>query len=111
MISVVEEKLFVDRMKFASNRGFSFDVDDLRSIIFQIASDGRPTWNNRVPCDDTLRSFRARHPELKLRTYERKDAANFATENATHLQSLSSVLKAVERRNPGIFAAPRDLGM
>lgn len=103
VIAKVEEYMLVERMKFAGRRGFSFDTGDLRSMLSRIGSDGMKTWVNGVPCADTLRSFRALHPELEFRTYERKDAAKLAAEDPSHLVFFSDVLKEVENRNPGIF--------
>ncbi len=45
---------------FAANSVFAVGVDSLKSKMFEIASDERPTWTSGVASDAKLRLFRAR---------------------------------------------------
>ncbi len=56
-----EESMIAERLIFAAKRGFAVGEDTLKSLMSQIASDGRRRWKRGPPSDDAIRSFRARH--------------------------------------------------
>ncbi len=41
--------MIAERLIFAAKRGFAVGKDSLKSIMAQIASDGRPNWKRGVP--------------------------------------------------------------
>ncbi len=57
MLTAEEEAMIVERLIFGGERGFAVGKDALKSIMMQIVSDGRPSWKNRAPTDDTIRAF------------------------------------------------------
>ncbi len=63
MLAAKDEAMIVERFIFAGKRGFTAGKDALKSVLMQIASDGRPSWKNRAPTDDIIRAFRARQRE------------------------------------------------
>ncbi len=89
---------------FAAKRGFAVGKDTLKSILAQIASDGRPSWKNRTPCDAEIRYFRVRHRELAFWNSEDKDNAKFKGESYSHVDGFFKVLRDVEINNPGIIS-------
>lgn len=106
VLSSVEEEMIAARIIFSAKRGFAFAESDLRTVMTKIASDGRRTWENGAPSDEAIRSFRARHTDISLKTHLRKDSAKFRAEDPAHLLSYKSALKEVEMIHPGIFADP-----
>ncbi len=69
--------MIAERPIFAGKRGFAVGKDTLKSLMSQIASDGRPMWKNGIPLDDNIRAFRARHREITFRKAENKGKAKF----------------------------------
>eukprot|EP00171_Calliarthron_tuberculosum_P003025 IDg3025t1 len=106
VLSSLEEQMIVERMNFASRRGFAFDVDDLSMVMARIASDGRDSWKNGVPSSDVVRAFRAKHPDVCLRTHTRKDAAKLRAEDREHLRSYKEILQEVDKLHPGMLQDP-----
>ncbi len=104
VVTAEEEKMIAERLIFAAKRGYVAGKDSLKSIMGQIASDGRPTWRNGVSCDDAIQAFRARHRELTFRNSENKDKAKIREENCSHVEGFFKALKEVERSNPGILS-------
>lgn len=66
VLTVEEESTIVQRLVHAAKEGAPVRNDALKSMMIQVASDGRPAWKNGIPSDAALRSFRARHSELTV---------------------------------------------
>ncbi len=71
-----EEAMLTERLIYAGKRGFAAGKDTLKSLMSQIASDGRSSWKDGVPSEDATRAFRARHREITFRNAENKDRSN-----------------------------------
>ena len=103
VLTLEEENMIVKRITFAAERGFALTVPALKTIIAKIAAGGRPGWLSRLPCDDAVRSFRARHHEITFRNSENKDSAKLKGESFEHVLSYVTALKQVDTVHPGIF--------
>eukprot|EP00171_Calliarthron_tuberculosum_P021856 IDg21856t1 len=62
VISDEENLLIAGRIRYAASRGFAFDIDTLKSVMAQVAADGREGFRtvSGVPSDDAVRAWRAR---------------------------------------------------
>ena len=58
VLSIEEERIIVERLKFATSRGFAIDLEGLKSIMARVAADVCPGWKHGVSSDDAVRSFR-----------------------------------------------------
>ena len=47
VLSHGEERMIVERLKFAASRGSAIDADGIKHIMSRIASDGRKNWKER----------------------------------------------------------------
>lgn len=106
VLSVEEERMIVERMSFAARRGFAFDEEDLKTVMASIASDGRPTWKDGVRSPAAVRTFRAKNPEICLRTHTIKDAEKLRAEDPEHLGSYKTVLEEINNLHPGMLKDP-----
>lgn len=98
-----EEKMIVDRLVFAAQRGFAVGVAGLKYVMSQIAADGRPGWKRGVPSDDAIRSFRARNRDIALRTTENKASVKLKGEQYHHVEGYFRELHRINNRFPGIL--------
>ncbi len=73
VLAAEEEAMIFESLIFAGKRVFAVRKDALKSIIMQIDWNGRLSWKNRAPADDTIRAFRAQHRELTFWKSEWKD--------------------------------------
>ncbi len=99
-----EEAMLTERLIYAEKRGFAVGKDTLKSFMSQIASGGRPSWKDRVPSEDAIRAFRARHREITFKNAEKKDRSKFRGESFDHVERFLKMLKDVEKSNPGILS-------
>ncbi len=67
-----EEEMLTERLIYARMRGFPVEKDTLKSLMSQIASDGRPNCKDGVPSGDAIRAFRAGHQEITFKVAEKK---------------------------------------
>ncbi len=72
---------------------FAVAKDTLKSLMTQIASDGRPIWKDGVPSEDAIRKFRAIHREITSRNAENKDRSKFRRESLEHVEGFFKILK------------------
>ncbi len=90
-----EEAMLTERLFYAGKRGFAVGKDTLKSLMSQIASDGRSSWKDGVPSEGAIRAFRARHRETTFKNAEKKDRSKFRKESFDHVEVC---FKNVERR-------------
>ncbi len=62
-----EEAMSTERLIYDGKRGFAVGKDTLKSLMSQMASDGRPSWKDGVPSEGAVRAFRARHREITFK--------------------------------------------
>ena len=103
VLTLEEENMIVKGITFAAQRGFALTVPALKIVMAKIAADGRPGWLSRLPCDDAVTSFRARHSEITFRKSENKDSEKLKGENFELVLSYVTALKQVDTVHPGIF--------
>jgi len=106
VLSKSEERMLVSRLLYASKRGFGLDVDQVRGAMSEIANDGRRGYQNVLPSMATVRTFRAKHRELTLRTSQHKELAKVLAENPEHAKTLKAALEDVQSEFPTIFDNP-----
>lgn len=81
VMSRTETKLNNDNMEYAGTRDFAMDYRDLKSACQKIASDGRSeAYKNGVPCEATLRRYRACTREVICTTGRKKHNAKLRWE-------------------------------
>ncbi len=99
-----EEAMSTERLIYDVNRGLAVWKDTLRSLMSQIASDGRPNWKDGVPYEDAVRAFRARHREITFKNAKKNCRSKCRRESFDHVEGLFTMLKDVEKSNPGILS-------
>jgi len=62
-LSLDEEAMICDRIRYCAARGFPIYEDELPEILGKIADDGRPGYVNGMPTLETVRMFRARNSD------------------------------------------------
>ena len=99
-----EETMIVSHLLRSARRGFAADNAELKSSMDKIANYGRPRiFKSGVPSLGGIRSFRARHPEIRFRKSESKATIRLSGENYDHLSTYATVLKEVKSDYPAIF--------
>ncbi len=78
--------MLTERIIFARERGFAVGKDTLKSLMSQIASDGRPIWKDGGPSENAIRAFRARQLEITFENAEKKDRLKFRGESFDHVE-------------------------
>ncbi len=73
VLSSEEEAMLKERLIYAEKRGIPVGKDTWKSFMSQIPSDRRLSWKDRVPSEDAIWAFRARHREITLKNAENKD--------------------------------------
>lgn len=106
VLSTQEEEMIVKRVKHAAERGFAFDINHLKEAMSTIAADGRHSYKNALPCDDTIRSFRARHRDITYRKTENHCHRYFLGEDLEHVHTLVHHLKALKQKHSDLFQDP-----
>lgn len=111
VIAKDESEMIKERIRFAASRGFAFDVDTLKGVMGEIASDGRPGFRttNGTPSDAAIRHWRATNRDTTYRKAENKTTAKLNAERFDHVQTFETALKKVGEINPGIFDNPERL--
>ncbi len=99
-----EEAMLTDRLINPGKRGFGVGKDTLKSLMSQIASNGRPSCKDCVPSEDAIRPFRSRHRDITFTNAEKKDRLIFSGENFDHFERFFKMLKDVKKSNPGIVS-------
>ena len=96
--------MIVSHPLWSARRGLAADNAELKSLMARIANDGRPrNFKSGVPSPDAIRSFRARHPEMRFRKSESKATVKLSGENYDHVSTYATVLKEVKSDYPAIF--------
>lgn len=62
--------MIVRRVEYAATGGFALDVNHIKHYMREIANDKRNTYKHNIPCNDTVRTFRAGNLEITLRKSE-----------------------------------------
>ncbi len=62
-----EQAMLTERLIYAGKRGFAVGQYTSKSMMSQIASDGRPCWKDGVPSEDAIPAFRAIHREITFK--------------------------------------------
>ena len=108
VISRDESVMIKDRIKYAAKHGFAMSVEDMKSVMYGSASDGRKPFrtDTGLPSADSIRHCRAVNRDITYRNVENKDAAKLHAENYDHVASFAKVLRDVRNDFPGIFQNP-----
>jgi len=90
-------------MQYCAARGFSVYEDELPRIMADIASDGRPGYQNGLPSEQTVRWFRARNADkITLRKGQQKDIAKLLAEHPAHAATYRDILESVFSQYKGL---------
>ena len=108
VISRDESVMIKDHIKYAAKHGFATSVEDMTSVMYDIASDGRKPFrtDTGLPSADAIRHWRAVNRDITYRNVENKDAAKLHAEIYDHVASFPKVLRDVGNDFPGIFQNP-----
>lgn len=107
VLTIDEEQMIVNRLIYAAARGFAIDKEGLKHIMSRVAADGREGFKNGVPCEDVIRSFRARHRELTYKKAENKEQAKLKAQTFEHVQRFFDILtNVVNKEHPGLLRDP-----
>ena len=94
MLSDEEETMIFKHFQRSARRRFAVENSELKSIMGQIANDGRQrTFENGVLSHEAMQSFRARHPELRFRKVKNMEAVTIKGENYRHVKTYEVVLR------------------
>lgn len=88
-----------------SSVGFLVGTPEVKNIACKIANERGVPFSDGIPSDEWVSSFRARNRYLRYRLVRPKDIAKIHAEHPDHVRTLESVLKEIERQNPGIMDA------
>ena len=111
-ISRDESVMIKDRINYAAKHGLPMSVEDMESVMYEIASDGRKSFrtDTGLPSADAIRHWRAASKYITYRNIENKYAAKPQTENYEDVASFAKVLRDVRNDLPGIFRTLMDCG-
>ena len=102
-----EEEMILSGMKGFASKGRSLDDGGARSLMAQIADDGRRVkCRDGIPSADAMRPFRVRHPELSHRRGQAKELAKVRGESSSHAKTCVGVLKEVFKEHPELLQNP-----
>lgn len=106
VLTVDEEQMICERIKFAAIRGFGIYGDELVRVMRAIADDGRDSFHASFPSAETVRLFRSRHRDITLRSGQNKAVSKPLAENPDHAETLQIVLERVQTDYPHIMNSP-----
>ncbi len=104
LLTSEEDAMLTERLIYAGKRWLAVGKYTLKSLMSQIASDGRPRWKDGVPSEGAIRAFRARRREITFRNAVNKDRSKFRGKSFDHVGGFFNILKDVEKSNPGILS-------
>lgn len=106
LLTKEEHRMNTERCVTVAAKGYAITNSQMRSIQARVSADGRKGFQNGIPSNDAVRSFRARTPGLTYRKAENKEAAKIKGENYEHVKTLARELQKVGQDHPGIFDDP-----
>lgn len=77
---------------------------DLKSLLFQTARLNGTPYKHGLPCDDTIRLFRAKHREITFRNYESKDLAKLKGECFEHVDPFLDIVSMIGEKHAGLLS-------
>jgi len=110
VLSLAEEAMICDRLRYCAARGFPVYEDELPEIIRRIANDGRQGYKHGMPTAETVRMFRARNVHrITLRKAQKKETAKLLGEHPAHAETYRDILQDLIKDHPHFGTHPEYL--